>query len=36
VSDARLVSPDVALQRKAVFTDVLAPNDPATAKMNGS
>jgi type IV secretion system protein TrbF len=36
VSDARLVSPDVALQRKAVFRvySMLAPNDPATAKMN--
>jgi type IV secretion system protein TrbF len=36
VSDARLVSPDVALQRKAVFRvySMLAPNDPATGKMN--
>ena len=36
VSDARLVTPDVALQRKAVFKvySVLSPNDPATAKMN--
>ena len=36
VSDARLVSPDVALQRKAVFRvySMLAANDPATAKMN--
>ena len=36
VSDARLVSPDVALQRKAVFRVyfMLAANDPATAKMN--
>jgi type IV secretory pathway TrbF-like protein len=35
VSDARLVSADVALQRKAVFHvySMLAPNDPATAKM---
>jgi type IV secretory pathway TrbF-like protein len=31
-----MVSPDVALQRKAVFrcTRLLAPNDPATPKMN--
>jgi type IV secretion system protein VirB5 len=36
VADARLVTPDVALQRKAVFQvyAMLAPNDPATAKMN--
>ena len=36
VSDARVVTPDVALQRKAVFQAyaMLAPNDPATAKMN--
>ena len=36
VGDARLVTPDVALQRKAVFRVYakLAPNDPATAKMN--
>ncbi|MEO8626814.1 MAG: conjugal transfer protein TrbF [Betaproteobacteria bacterium] len=36
VSDARLVSADVALQRKAVFRvySMLAANDPATAKMN--
>ena len=33
VADARLVTPDVALQRKAVFRvyAMLAPNDPATA-----
>lgn len=36
VSDARLVTPDVALQRAAVLRvyAMLAPNDPATAKMN--
>lgn len=36
ISDARLVTPDVALQRKAVFRvyALLAPNDAATAKMN--
>lgn len=36
ISDGRLVTPDVALQRKAVFRvySMLAPNDPATAKMN--
>jgi type IV secretion system protein VirB5 len=36
IADARLVTPDVALQRKAVFQlyALLAPNDPATAKMN--
>jgi type IV secretory pathway TrbF-like protein len=36
ISCARLVTPDVALQRKAVFCvySKLAPNDPATAKMN--
>ena len=36
VSDARLVTPDVALQRKCVFKaySMLAPNDPATPKMN--
>lgn len=36
VADARLVTPDVALQRKAVFRvySMLSPNDPATAKMN--
>jgi type IV secretory pathway TrbF-like protein len=36
ISDARVVSPDVALQRKAVFRlyAKLSPNDPATAKMN--
>lgn len=36
ITDARMVSPDVALQRKAVFRVYakLSPNDPATAKMN--
>lgn len=36
ISDARLVSPDVALLRKAVLRvySMLAQNDPATAKMN--
>lgn len=36
ISDVRLVTPDVALQRKAVFRVYahLAPNDPATAKTN--
>lgn len=36
ISDARVVTPDSALQRKAVFRVYakLAPNDPATAKMN--
>ncbi|MFU8797335.1 MAG: VirB8/TrbF family protein [Gammaproteobacteria bacterium] len=36
VSDARLVSPDVALQRKAVFRvySMLAPDTPGTVKMN--
>jgi hypothetical protein len=36
INDARMVTPDVALQRKAVFRVYakLAPNDPATAKMN--
>ena len=36
ISDARLVTPDVALQRKAVFRVYakLSPHDPATAKMN--
>lgn len=36
VADARIVTPDVALQRKAVFRVYakLAPNDPATPKMN--
>lgn len=36
VSCARMVSPDVALQRKCVFKvyAMLAPNDPATTKMN--
>lgn len=33
---ARMVTPDVALQRKCVFKaySMLAPNDPATPKMN--
>lgn len=36
IASARMVTPDVALQRKAVFKvySVLSPNDPATAKMN--
>lgn len=36
IGDARLVTPDVALQRRAVFRAYakLSPNDPATAKMN--
>jgi type IV secretion system protein VirB5 len=35
VADARTVTPDIALQRKAIFRvyAMLAPNDPATAKM---
>lgn len=36
INDIRLVTPDVALQRKAVFRvySVLSTNDPATAKAN--
>lgn len=36
IGDARMVTPDVALQRRAVFRVYakLSPNDPATAKMN--
>jgi type IV secretion system protein VirB5 len=36
IVDARIVTPDVALQRRAVFRVYakLSPNDPATAKMN--
>lgn len=36
IEDARMVTPDVALQRKAVFSVYahLPPNAPATAKMN--
>ena len=36
ITDARMVSPDVALQRKAIYRAYakLSPNDPATAKMN--
>lgn len=36
VADARLVTPDVALQRKAIFRvySMLSPNDPAAARMN--
>lgn len=36
ITSARLVTPDVALQRKAVFKvySVLSPNEPGTAKMN--
>ena len=36
IEHARMVTPDAALQRKAVYSVYahLAPNDPATAKMN--
>lgn len=36
VQQARMVTPDVALQRKAIFAvyAMLSPEDPATAKMN--
>ena len=36
ITDARLVTTDIAMQRKAVFRvySKLAPNDPAAAKMN--
>jgi type IV secretion system protein VirB5 len=36
IADARLVTIDIAMQRKAVFRiySKLAPNDPAAAKMN--
>jgi type IV secretion system protein VirB5 len=36
INDARLVTPDIALQRKAIFRlyAMLAANDPATARMN--
>jgi type IV secretory pathway TrbF-like protein len=36
VANARMVTPDIALQRNAVFKvyAMLAPNDPATTKMN--
>src|SRR5450830_535120 len=36
INDARMVSPDVALQRKAIFSvySMLAPANPATGKMN--
>ncbi|WP_436567144.1 VirB8/TrbF family protein [Janthinobacterium sp. HLX7-2] len=36
VGDARLVTPDIALQRKAIYRlySMLAANDPATAKAN--
>ncbi|EDB8709766.1 conjugal transfer protein TrbF [Salmonella enterica subsp. enterica serovar Schwarzengrund] len=36
INNARMVTPDVALQRKAVFKVYahLSPNDPATPKMN--
>lgn len=36
IEDARLVTPDIALQRKAIFRVYahLAPNEPATTKMN--
>ncbi|MBA4143565.1 MAG: conjugal transfer protein TrbF [Nitrosospira sp.] len=36
IQQARLITPDVALQRKAIFSvyAMLGPDDPATAKMN--
>ena len=36
IGSMRMVTPDIALQRKAVFKvyAMLAPNDPATAKAN--
>ena len=36
INDARLVTPDVSVQRDAIFRvyAMLAPDDPATAKMN--
>lgn len=36
INDARLVTPDVSVQRNAVYQvyAMLSPNDPATAKMN--
>lgn len=36
ITDSRLVTPDIALQRAAIFRIYarLAPNDPATQKMN--
>jgi type IV secretion system protein VirB5 len=36
IADLRLVTPDIALQRKAIFRAyaMLAPNDPATTKAN--
>jgi len=36
IENARLVSPDIALQRKAIFNIYahLSPNDPGTIKMN--
>lgn len=36
INDARMVTPDMALQRRAVFRVYakLSPNDPATPKMN--
>ncbi len=36
ITDMRLVTPDIALQRKAIFRlySMLAQNDPATAKTN--
>jgi type IV secretory pathway TrbF-like protein len=36
INDARMVTPDVSVQRNAVFRvyALLAPSDPATAKMN--
>ncbi len=36
ITDLRLVTPDIALQRRAIFRAyaMLSPNDPATAKTN--
>lgn len=36
IADARMVTPDVAVQRAAIYRvyALLAPGDPATAKMN--
>ncbi len=36
IADIRMVTPDIALQRKAIFRiySMLAPDDPATAKTN--
>lgn len=37
ITDLRIVTPDIALQRRAIFRAyaMLSPNDPATAKTNG-